>query len=66
MRASRLLTLLTLLILLQHPQPPQAVREALRMGADMEILEPATLRAAVESEARTIARMHGTNRRRKS
>jgi predicted DNA-binding transcriptional regulator YafY len=43
-------------------RPPQAVREALRMGADMEILEPAMLRAAVESEARAIARMHSRNR----
>lgn len=43
-------------------RPPQAVREALRMGADMEILEPAALRTAVQTEARAIARMHAAHR----
>jgi predicted DNA-binding transcriptional regulator YafY len=62
----------------QHPSPPDdawieaeifverlphAVREVLRMGAEMEVLEPAELRAAVVEEARRIARLHGRKRR---
>jgi predicted DNA-binding transcriptional regulator YafY len=38
---------------------PQAVREALRMGAEMEVLEPLELRAAIAAEANRIARRHG-------
>lgn len=34
---------------------PHAVREALRLGAEMEVLEPAELRAAVAAEASRIA-----------
>ncbi len=37
---------------------PHAVREALRMGAEMEVLEPAELRAAIAAEAMKIARRH--------
>jgi predicted DNA-binding transcriptional regulator YafY len=37
---------------------PHAVREALRMGAEMEVLEPAGLRAAIAAEATRIARGH--------
>jgi predicted DNA-binding transcriptional regulator YafY len=37
---------------------PHAVREALRMGAEMEVLEPPELRAAIAQEARHIARIH--------
>ncbi|MGH8235957.1 MAG: helix-turn-helix transcriptional regulator [Steroidobacteraceae bacterium] len=62
----------------QHPSPPQdawieaqifveslphAVREVLRMGAEMEVLEPAGLRTAIAEEARRIARVHGRKRR---
>jgi predicted DNA-binding transcriptional regulator YafY len=62
----------------QHPSPPQdawieaeifverlphAVREALRMGAEMEVLEPAELRTAIAEEARRIAGVHGRKRR---
>ena len=57
----------------QHPTPPgdawieaaipfeklpHAVREALRMGAEMEVLEPARLRVAIAAEAAKIERMH--------
>lgn len=63
----------------QHPAPPtdawiearipverqnMALREALRMGPEMEILEPATLRAAVAEEARKIMRLHARARTR--
>lgn len=37
---------------------PHSVREALRMGADMEVLEPASLRVAIAAEAQRIARLH--------
>jgi predicted DNA-binding transcriptional regulator YafY len=37
---------------------PQAVREALRMGAEMEVLEPPELRLAIAAEASRIARRH--------
>lgn len=37
---------------------PQAVREVLRMGADMEVLEPAALRVAVATEAARIGALH--------
>ena len=62
----------------QHPTPasdgwieaeifverlPHAVREALRMGAEIEVLEPAELRTAIAEEARRIARLHTTRRR---
>lgn len=64
----------------QHPSPPEnswieakifverlphAVREILRMGAEMEVLEPPELRAAVAEEARRITRLHGRKRRSK-
>jgi len=57
----------------QHPAPakdqwieatipferlPHAVREALRMGAEMEVLEPADLREAIAAEATKIRRLH--------
>ncbi len=45
---------------------PHAVREALRMGAEMEVLEPTTLRDAVACEARRIAALHGRLRRKRS
>ena len=38
---------------------PHAVREALRMGDEMEVLEPPELRAAIAAESRSIARRHG-------
>lgn len=62
----------------QHPSPPDtswieaeifverlphAVREILRMGAEMEVLKPPELRDAVAEEARRIARLHGRKRR---
>lgn len=37
---------------------PHAVHEALRMGAEMEVLEPPELRAAVAAAARRIAALH--------
>jgi predicted DNA-binding transcriptional regulator YafY len=40
------------------------VREALRLGAELEVLEPAALRDAVAAEARQIARLHRRMRRR--
>jgi predicted DNA-binding transcriptional regulator YafY len=43
---------------------PHAVREALRMGTDMEVLEPAALRTAVAAEALRIARLHRGKRAR--
>lgn len=43
---------------------PHAVREALRMGAEMEVIEPAELRAAVAAEARQIAALHARATRR--
>ncbi len=61
----------------QHPSPPadawiearipvekqsMALREAMRMGSEMEVLEPAALRAAVAAEARRIARLHAPRR----
>jgi predicted DNA-binding transcriptional regulator YafY len=61
----------------QHPAPPaddwiearipvekqsMALREAMRMGAEMEVLEPAALRAAVAAEARRIVQLHGRRR----
>ena len=61
----------------QHPAPPaddwlearipveklsMAVREAMRMGAEMEVLEPAALRAAIAAEARKLLRAHGPRR----
>jgi predicted DNA-binding transcriptional regulator YafY len=64
----------------QHPQPtddawieaqifverlPHAVREALRMGAEMEVLEPAELRKAIAEEARRVARIHTRKRSRR-
>ena len=39
------------------------MREALRMGAEMEVLEPAELRVAIAAEARRVAGIH---RRRKA
>jgi len=57
----------------QHPSPPanewieatipferlpHAVREALRMGAEMEVLAPAELRSAIAKEAAKIRQMH--------
>ncbi|HLA71379.1 MAG TPA: WYL domain-containing protein [Steroidobacteraceae bacterium] len=57
----------------QHPSPPanewieatipferlpHAVREALRMGADMEVIAPAELRAAIAKEAAKLQQMH--------
>jgi predicted DNA-binding transcriptional regulator YafY len=57
----------------QHPTPPadawiearipierqpMALSEAMRIGSEMEVLEPAALRAAVAAEARKIARLH--------
>jgi predicted DNA-binding transcriptional regulator YafY len=46
---------------------PQAVREVLRMGADIEVLEPVALRVAVATEAARIGALHahaaGANRR---
>jgi predicted DNA-binding transcriptional regulator YafY len=65
----------------QHPAPPadawiearipveklsMAVREAMRMGAEMEVLEPATLRVAIADEARKILRAHRPRRAAKS
>lgn len=41
---------------------PHAVREALRMGKDMEVLEPPVLRAAIAAEAGKIARRHERRR----
>jgi predicted DNA-binding transcriptional regulator YafY len=61
----------------QHPSPPadswiearipvekqsMALREAMRMGSEMEILEPRALRAAVAAEARRIAKLHAPRR----
>ena len=43
---------------------PHAVREALRMGAEMEVLEPPELRTAIAEEARRVARMHARKRQR--
>jgi predicted DNA-binding transcriptional regulator YafY len=46
----------------------QAIREVLRMGADMEVLEPTELRSAVAAEAARISALHvraaGTGRKR--
>jgi predicted DNA-binding transcriptional regulator YafY len=57
----------------QHPAPPpdewieaeilverlpHAVREILRMGAEIEVLQPAELRKAVAEEARRVTRLH--------
>lgn len=65
----------------QHPAPardawieaeifverlPHAVREALRLGAEMEVLEPAELRAAIADEARRIAGIHSRKGRPKN
>jgi len=59
----------------QHPAPaegawieamipferlPHAVREALRMGAEMQVLEPAALRTAIAEEAAKIRALHRT------
>ena len=41
---------------------PHAVRKALRMGAEMEVLEPAELRGAIAEEARRVVRLHGRKR----
>jgi predicted DNA-binding transcriptional regulator YafY len=38
---------------------PHAVHEALRMGVEMEVLEPLNLRDAIAEEAERIAQMHG-------
>ena len=45
---------------------PHAVREALRMGDEMEVLEPPELRAAIAAESRRIASRHGRRLRPKS
>lgn len=44
---------------------PHAVREALRMGAEMEVLEPRELRTAIAEECGRIARLHGARPSRK-
>ena len=38
--------------------PPHGVREALRLGAEIEVLEPRELRQAVAAEATRILRRH--------
>jgi predicted DNA-binding transcriptional regulator YafY len=45
---------------------PHAVREALRMGDEMEVLEPPELRAAIAAESSRIASRHGRRLRPKS
>lgn len=45
---------------------PHAVREALRLGAEMEVLEPAELRAAIAEEARRVAGIHSRKCRSKN
>jgi predicted DNA-binding transcriptional regulator YafY len=43
-------------------RPPHAVREALRIGSEMEVLEPAELRTALATEAARIAKAHRRHR----
>lgn len=41
---------------------PHAVREMLRLGAEVEVIEPDALRVAIGSEAQRIARLHAAAR----
>jgi predicted DNA-binding transcriptional regulator YafY len=43
-------------------RPPHGVREALRIGAELEVIEPAEFRAALATEAARIAKAHGRRR----
>ncbi|MFN9504146.1 MAG: WYL domain-containing protein [Rubrivivax sp.] len=41
---------------------PNAARKLLRLGTDVEVLAPASLRAAVTAEARRVAQRHEKSR----